>query len=97
MEVPPALIKRQKQHFTTLEGTGILFTYTYSAACQEKDKSALLGIIRGVSAPRKAAQVAFEASAAYNNAALCSQLQCSPSAGAALYALIIISPRSSGS
>ena len=22
VEVPPALIKRQKQHFTTLEGTG---------------------------------------------------------------------------
>ena len=24
VEVPPALIKRQKQHFTTLEGTGEL-------------------------------------------------------------------------
>lgn len=32
VEVPPALIKRQKQHFTTLEGTGTCFTET--AACE---------------------------------------------------------------
>ena len=37
VEVPPALIKRQKQHFTALEGTGTLLTYTYSAACEERN------------------------------------------------------------
>lgn len=34
VEVPPALIKRQKQHFTTLAGTGTSFTCTQIAACE---------------------------------------------------------------